>query len=88
MQDAPDAASDENTVAQVMDWLMDRITLTGCFETIFSISGHTADGLGVSVWHAGACSSARVLGSLAHCSERVLPAVAASVHAALQNSGM
>lgn len=80
--------SDEQTVAHVMNWLLEKLHLKVTLQHMFSMLARSPDDLGVTVWHAGACSTARILSFTSQYTAQVLKVTAASVSAALAVNGM
>lgn len=87
MQDASQYASDDQTVAHVMDWVLDKLQLKSTMQTVFSIVTCNPDDVSITVWHASACATAGILASTTQYAARVLSSMTASINTAVAGNG-
>jgi hypothetical protein len=87
MQDDSQVGSDEQTVAHVMDWLLEKIQLKGCMQSVFDVLACNPHDIGITIWHASACSTARILPVLGQYAVQVMKSLSASIRSALEDRG-
>lgn len=87
MQDASNGTRDDENVAHVMDWLLEKLQLKSSLQNMFNIVAGSPDEVPITFWHSAACATARILPSTTQYSALVLSSMAKSVKAAVSGNG-